>query len=128
MEPWERLFWSCRPGFPSSVLHPRTDYALTDFRIVVRRRGALLHEIALDDIAAVRLEQSWRQRLAATSNVRISSRRAGRGILLRDIHHGPQLALILQLLASDGQSLDQQFVRDALSTDASPLLRPNHAV
>src|SRR5439155_27020963 len=48
--------------------------------------------------------------------------------LLRDIHHGPHLALLLQLLASDRQSLDQQFVRDALSTDASPLLRPNHAV
>src|SRR5947207_14221752 len=110
MEPWERLFWSCRPGFPSSILHPRTVYTLTDFRLLVRRRGILLHEIALDDIASVRLEQSWRQRLTATSNVRVASRLAGRGggsVLLRDIHHGPQLALILQLLAGDRHSLDQ---------------------
>lgn len=128
MESWERLFWSCRPGFPSSLFHPRTDYALTDFRIAVRRGGAVLHEIALDDIAAVRLEQSGRQRLAATSNVRITSRRAGRPIVLQDVHHGPQLALILQLLAGDRHSLDQEFVRRALSPDASPLLRPNHAV
>lgn len=80
MEPWERSYWSCRPGFPASALHPRTDYALTDVRIVERRRGAVLHEIALDDIATVRLEQSWRQRLAATANVRVTSRRAGRWI------------------------------------------------
>jgi hypothetical protein len=95
---------------------------------VVRRRSALLHEIALDDIAAVRLEQSWRQRLAATSNVRVTSRRPGRSLLLRDIRHGPQLALILQLLASDHRCVDQEFVRAALSADASPLMRPNHAV
>jgi hypothetical protein len=128
MEPWERLFWSCRPGFPASLLRPRTDYALTDFRLVVRRGGAVLHEIALDDIASVRLEQSWRQRLAATSNVRVTARRAGRQIVLRDVRHGPQLALILQLLAGDRYSLDQEFVRGALSAEASPLLRPNHAV
>jgi len=128
MEPWERLYWSCRPGFPTSVLQPRTDYALTDLRIVVRRRGEVLHEIALDDIAAVRLGQTWRQRLAATATVRVTSRRAGRRILLRDVHHGPQLTLILQLLASERHALDPEFVRDALSADASPLLRPNHAV
>jgi len=99
-------------------------------RLVVRRRGAVLHEIALDDIAAVRLEQSWRQRLAGTSTVRVVSRLAGRSMLLRDIHQGPQLALILQLLATDryGASLDREFVTTALSADRSPLLRPNPAV
>ena len=130
MEPWERLFWSSRPGFPTALLQPRIEYALTDFRLVVRRNGAVLHEIALDDIAAVRLEQSWRQRVAATSTVRVLSRRAGRAITLREVHQGPQLALILQILATDrhGAWLGREFVRSALSPDASPLLRPNHAL
>jgi hypothetical protein len=130
MEPWERLFWSCRPGLPAAILHPGTEYALTDLRIAVRRRGTVVHEIALDDIAAVRLQQGWRQRLAATSTVRVLSRRAGREIVLRDIHHGPQLTLILQILATDrhGTVLDREFVRSALSADAAPLLRPNHTL
>src|SRR5205814_9314317 len=42
--------------------------------------------------------------------------------------HGPQLALILQLLATDRHTIDQEFVRSALSDHASPLLRPNHTV
>jgi hypothetical protein len=130
MEPWERVFWSSGPAFPAAVLHPRTEYALTDLRIVVRRRGVVLHEIALDDISAVRLEQSWRQRLAATSTVRVHSRRGNRSMALLDIHQGPQLALILQLLATDrfGTAVDQEFVQSALSVDAPRLLRPNHAV
>jgi hypothetical protein len=130
MEPWERVFWSSSPAFPASLLRPRTEYALTDFRIVVRRHGRVVQEIALDDIAAVRLEQSWRQRLAATSTVRVHSRHANRSLVLRDVHPGPQLALILQLLASDRlkATLDREFVRRALSNDAPPLLRPNHAV
>jgi Bacterial PH domain len=129
MESWECLFWSGRPGFPTAVFQPRTEYALTDFRVVVRRRSAILHEIALDDIAAVRLEQGWRQRLTATSTVRVQSRRsASRAITLRDVRHGPQLALILQLLATERHGLDPEFVRGALSAEALPLLRPNHAV
>jgi hypothetical protein len=94
----------------------------------VRRRGAIVHEIALDDIASVRLGQSWRQRLAGTSTVCIRSRLIGRLITLRDIHQGPQLALVLQLLATDraGATLDREFVESALGANAPRLLQPNH--
>jgi hypothetical protein len=128
MESWERILWSSAPAFPASLLFPRTEYALTDFRIVVRRGGTIVHEIALDDIAAVRLEQSWRQRHSGTSTVSIRSRLIGRLITLRDIHQGPQLALVLQLLATDrlGATLDRDFVESALSTNAPRLLQPNH--
>jgi Bacterial PH domain len=129
VEPWEHELWSSSPAFPTSVLCPRTGYALTDFRIVVRERDRVAHDIALDDIAAVRLEQGWRQRLGATSTVRVWSR-TGRVIALRDIRHGPQLALILQLLATNhlGSTIDREFVETALSADSPPLLRPNHAL
>lgn len=130
MEPWERVFWSSSPAFPSSALHFGTSYALSDLRVVVRRYGRLIQEIALDDIAAVRLEQNWCQRLAATSTVRIRSHRAGRVLALKNIHHGPQLALILQLLATDrfGALLDAEFVANALGPGAPDLLRPNQGL
>jgi hypothetical protein len=128
VEPWERVFWSSSPA--SSALHFGCEYALSDLRVVVRRRGRVVQEIALDDIAAVRLEQNWCQRLAATSTVRIRSRRAGRVVTLRNIHHGPQLALILQLLATDrvGALLDAEFVATALGPGAPHLLRPNQGL
>jgi hypothetical protein len=129
VESWERVFWSSSPGFPSS-LHFGLKYALSDFRVVARRGGRVIQEIALDDVAAVRLEQNWYQRLAATSTVRIRSRRAGRVLALRSIHHGPQLALILQLLATDrfGAMLDAEFVASALGPGAQQLLRPNQGL
>lgn len=130
VESWERVFWSSFPAFPVSILRPQTEYVLTDVRLVVRRSGRVVHEIALDDIAAVRLEQSWRQRLAATSTVRVHPRRGTGSIGLHEIHHGPQLALILQLLATErlAATIDYEFVQSALSADAPRLLRPNHAV
>ena len=130
MEPWERIFWSSRPAFPVSALRPGLEYTLTDFRVVVRRREHIVQEIALDDIAAVRLEQKWYQRPAATSTVRIHSRRAGRSLVLAHIHHGPQLALILQLLAADGvgANLDPGFVASALGPGAPHLFRPSEGL
>src|SRR4051812_3624834 len=134
MESWERILWSSAPGFPSRWLRPRTTYALTDLRVVRRRRDTIVHEIALQDIAAVRLEQRWHQRLFATSTVRVQSRSPrGRSIALSGVHHGPQLALILQLLAEDEGANARlitggDFVERALSHDAPPLLRPNPVV
>jgi hypothetical protein len=130
MEQWERVFWSSPPGFPTSWLNPHTDYVLTDFRLMVRRRGQILHEIALDDIVDVQLELGCCQRLAATSTVRIQARHGHPAMVLRNIRQGPQLALILQLRAAErfGAALDPEFVRSALRSDAAPLLRPNHAL
>jgi hypothetical protein len=130
VEPWERVFWAASPAFPSSVVHFGREYALSDIRVVIRSRGRICQELALDDIAAVRLEQTWYQRLAATSTVRIQSQRAGRELVLRNIHHGPQLALILQLLATDrtGALLDGEFVRRALGPGAPHLLRPSQGL
>ena len=130
MESWERIFWSASPAFPFSVFHPGRTYVLTDLRLASQQRERIVQEIALDDIAAVRLEQTWYQRVTATSTVRIHSKRAGRCIVLANVYHGPQLALILQLLATDrfGALMDPEFVAGALAPGAPHLLRPNHGL
>jgi hypothetical protein len=127
VESWERLFWSSSPAFPDSAFHPSLEYILTDFRVVVRKQALIVQEIALDDIVGVRLEQKWYQRLAATSTVRIHSRHPGRSVTLKNIRHGPQLALVLQLLSTDrfGAKVDPEFVEYALGSGAPQLLRPN---
>jgi hypothetical protein len=126
MESWEQVLWSSSPAFPSSLSRPATEYILTDFRVVVRRRGRIVQELALDDVAGVRLSQSWHERLAATSTVRIDSRRLNSTVELRGIHQGPQLALVLQLLCTRRieTDIDRQFVASALAPDAPRLLRP----
>jgi hypothetical protein len=126
MESWEQVLWSSSPAFPSALARPATEYILTDFRIVVRRRRRIVQELALDDVAAVRLSQGWHERLAATSTVHIDSRRLNSTVALRGIHQGPQLALVLQLLStrSFGTDIDRQFVASALAPDAPRLLRP----
>jgi cytochrome c553 len=128
--PWERIYWSSAPGFPAALVRRSVEYVLTDLRLVIRRRKRIVAECALDDIASVRLEQKWYQRGAATSTVRVVSKRANRGLVLRDIVHGPQLTLILQLLSTDrtGARLDQEFVASALGPDAPSLLRPRHGM
>jgi hypothetical protein len=132
MEIQERVFWSACPRCPISVIAPRTSYTLTDLRILVRRRGRIVHEIALGDIADVELRQTWRQRLAATSTVRVRSKRAGRWVALREISHGPQLALVLQMMSAEAETngfwcadaVGPAFIERALSAD-SPLLAPS---
>jgi len=125
--PWERLLWSSAPGFFSRLLHPDTKYVLTDFRVAIRRGDNTLHEIAIDDIADVRLEQSRWQRFTATSSVVIDAKRPGRSISLNDVREGPQLALILQLMATDhfAARIDEEFVRSAIGPGAPRLLHPN---
>ena len=130
---WEQVFWSSSPSFPASLARPRTRYAFTDFRLVVRRGNRTIHELALDDIDGVSLSQSWWQRASGTSTVRIFSRRDARVLELANIRHGPQLALILQLRATelfgdDTRNLDADFFRSALGPGAPSILRPHQGL
>ena len=128
MESWEHVLWSSTPALPSALARPFVEYILTDFRIMVRRRGHILQELALDDVTSVRLTQSWHERLAATSTVHIDSRRQKSAVALRAIHQGPQLALVLQLLSVDragGQNeIDREFLAGALAPTAPRLMHP----
>ena len=134
MEIQERVFWSGCPRFPLSVIAPKTSYTLTDLRILVRCRGRIVHEIALDDIADVDLRQTWRQRVAGTSTVRVQSKRARRWVALQDISQGPQLALVLQMLSAEAatnglccaDAIGPAFIERALSRDAPHLIPPRH--
>jgi hypothetical protein len=126
MESWEQVLWSSSPAFPVALARPSVEYILTDFRIMVRQRGRLLQELALDDVAGVRLTQNWCERLAATSTVRINSRRHDSAVSLRGINQGPQLALVLQLLSTDrvGTDVDRAFIASALAPGSPRLLHP----
>jgi len=131
--PWEQVLWSSRPDFPASLSQPRTRYAFTDFRIVVRRGNRTVRELALEDIESVSLSQSWWQRALGTSTVRIVSRRDAQGLELANIHHGPELSLILQLRATelfgdDRRNLDADFFRRALGPGAPSILHPNRGL
>lgn len=121
------MLWISSPAFPVSMLRPATEYVLTDLRLIVRRHGQIVQELALDDVTAVRLTQSWHQRLGATSSVVVHQRRKRRPLELSHIHQGPQLALVLQLLSTDrsGGDVDREFVASALAPDAPRLLRPH---
>ena len=130
--PWEHLLWSSAPTFPVSLVRPATRYAFTDFRLVVNRRNRTIDELALHDIENVCLTQVWWQRLIGTSTVSVFSRRHRAPLQLANIHHGPQLALILQLRATelfgdDAKALDREFFRSALGPRATSILRPRRA-
>ncbi len=127
--PWEQVIWSGAPVFPVSLLRPAIRYALTDFRLVVRRNKRTVGELALDDIDKVRLTQDWWQRARGTSTVRVHGRHGGASLELANVHQGPELALVLQLRATewfceDGRELGADFLRSALRADAAPVLRP----
>lgn len=137
---WERIVWSARPAFPRALTGFRTEYVLTDFRILIRRSGRTVNEIAVDDVAHVELRQGRLQRLWGTSTVVIYCRHSRHGrhhthhrrkpVELVDVRQGPQLALVLQLLTTEGASVtaDDEFVRSALGPHSPRLLRPKHAV
>jgi cytochrome c553 len=131
--PWEQVLWSSSPAFPGSWGWIRTGYALTNFRLVVKRRNRTVEELALDDIESVVLTQAWWQRTAGTSTVHVFSRRDGSVLELANIHHGPQLALVLQLRATelfgdDARGLDAEFFRNALGPAAPSILRPRQGL
>ena len=126
--PWEQVFWRSAPAFPVWLSQPSTRYAFTDFRLVVRHRNRTVQELALDDIEGVRLTQTWWQRVAGTSTVRVRSRRGGAPLELAHIHHGPELALVLQLRAADlfgedSRDLDADFFRTALGPGSRSVLQ-----
>jgi len=131
--PWEQVLWSSSPAFPGSWGWIRTEYALTSFRLVVKRRNRTVEELALDDIESVTLTQVWWQRTAGTSTVHVFSRRDGSVLELANIHHGPQLALVLQLRATelfgdDTRGVDAEFFRNALGPAAPSILRPRQGL
>jgi hypothetical protein len=131
--PWEQILWSSAPAFPVSLSVPGTEYAFTDFRLVVNRRKRTVAELALHDIESVRLTQSWWQRATGTSTVRVCSRRDGTTLELANIRHGPQLALVLQLRATelfgdDSPALEAEFFRRALGPGAPSILRPRQGL
>src|SRR5688572_4276371 len=131
--PWEQILWSSAPAFPASLSLPGIQYAFTDFRLVVNRKKRTVAELALHDIENVQLTQSWWQRATGTSTVRVCSRRDGTTLELANIHHGPQLALVLQLRATelfgdDAAALDAEFFRRALGPGAPSILRPHQGL
>jgi cytochrome c553 len=130
--PWEQILWSAQPAFPVRLWRTHTYYAFTNFRLVVKRRNRTIDELALADIDSVSLTQTWWQRAAGTSTVHVSSTRRDSAMQLANIHHGPQLALVLQLRATelfgDEMNLDADFFRTALGPGTPPLLRPYRAI
>ncbi len=131
--PWEQVLWSSSPSFPALLSRRHTQYAFTDFRLLVRRRNRTIRELALDDIDSVCLSQSWWQRALGTSTVQIFSRRDGLALELANIRHGPQLALILQLRATElfgdeSRNLDADFFRSALGPGAPSILHPHQGL
>ena len=129
--PWEQVLWSASPQLPVRLWRSRTEYAFTNFRLVVRRRNRSIDELALDDIDAVTVSQAWWQRAAGTSTVHVSSKRGGPALQLVNIQHGPPLALVLQLRATelfgDEMNIDADFFRLALGPGTPSLLRPYRA-
>jgi cytochrome c553 len=91
-------------------------YVLTDFR-VVRVRGRIIEEIAIQDIADVRRSESRVDRLAGTATI-VVTRRGGRTppLVLRGVRGSMHLASLLDLLAGDPNAqLDSDAVAAALS-------------
>jgi hypothetical protein len=126
--PWEQVLWSTSAAFPVSCWPLRVEYAFTNLRLVAKRRNRTVQELPLDDIESVSLSQSWWQRAVGTSTVHVLSKRDGSLLELANIHHGPQLALVLQLratelFADDTRALDPEFFRSALKPVAASVLR-----
>jgi hypothetical protein len=121
--PWERVLWSGRPAMPVRLLRPRERYYVTDFR-VIKRIGRSVLEIAAHDIASVELTCSAWQRVRGASTLVIASRRSTDPRLeFRGIRHGPQLALVVQLLASE-RHIDETLLKDAAGVGAADPFRP----
>jgi hypothetical protein len=84
---WERRLWKGRR------------YVLTDFRLVVTDLG---DEISLDDIGDIHRSQSFFQTPLGLSTLDVRHRDSRRrGVVLRNVRRGPQLAALIELLASD---------------------------
>ena len=102
------MLWSGRAGCFAGLSRIGQRYHVTDFRVVVdRRSGPPIREIAVLDIGAVDLQQTRWQRIRGTGTLVIRSKRERVDpLVLADIRRGPQLALVLQLLATDRLGVD----------------------
>lgn len=120
---WERLLWSGRPGWFSRTIRLGETYHLTDFRAVIRRGDRTIAELALHDLAHVDLRQTRAQRLRGTSTVVLHPKGRQEILELADIRRGPQLALVLELLATHpaGFELNSSIVNDTLGPGAPEL-------
>jgi hypothetical protein len=120
---WERLLWSGRPGLLDRAIRLGETYHLTDFRAVVRRGDRTTAELALHDLARVDIRQTRTQRLRGTSTVVLYPKGNQEVVELADIRRGPQLALVLELLATHpaGFELNSSIVNDALGPGAPEL-------
>jgi hypothetical protein len=96
-------------------------YALTDFRLVRAARSGLT-EIALADIADVRVTRTPLDRLTGTSTIRVKSRLdAAPPLVLNGVRRAAALAALLDLLSGHAQSpLDADAVTSALAWDPHP--------
>jgi hypothetical protein len=125
--PWERVLWSGRPAWPWRVVRARELYFVTDFRVIVEDTAGI-GEIAAHDIEGADLLCSSRQRLLGVSTLVVRSRRqVDPRLVLRDIRHGPQLALVVQLLASE-RHIDDTLLRDASGKGAADPFHPRRTL
>jgi hypothetical protein len=101
-------------------------YHLTDFRAVVRRGDRTIAELALHDLARVDIRQRRTQRLRGTSTVVLHPKGNQEVVELADIRRGPQLALVLELLATHpaGFELNPSILNDTLGPGAPELFEP----
>jgi hypothetical protein len=105
VQSWERRLWKGRR------------YVLTDFRLIATHSG---DEIGLDDIGDIHRSQSFIQNLfgLATLDVRHRNPRR-RGLVLRNVRRGAQLAALIELVASDGLArVNPDAAADARATMA----------
>jgi hypothetical protein len=87
---WERRLWKGRC------------YVLTDLRLVATDLGA---EVSLDDIGDIHRSQSFFQTLLGLSTLDVRHRDSRRrGVVLRSVRRGAQLAALIELLATDRQA------------------------
>jgi hypothetical protein len=118
--PWERLLWSRRPWHARARLLGER-YYLTDFRVLRLTRDAV-SEIALDDISDIQRTETRFEHLVGTSTIAVYAGNRGEPLLLRSVRRGPQLAALLELLASDPQA-----PRDAAGVQAALAWEPRQA-
>jgi hypothetical protein len=84
---WERRLWKGRR------------YVLTDFRLIATDLG---DEISLDDIGDIHRSQAFREALLGLSTLDVQHRDSRRrGVVLRSVRRGAQLAALIELLATD---------------------------
>jgi hypothetical protein len=108
--PWERLLWRGH-----SLLPPRTQYGLTDLRLV-RIGHRWEDELAIYDLGAIQTTRSWVDRLLRTSTLIVTAREHRRApLVLRHIRRAAEVAAVLDLLVSEPHhTLDAEALRSAL--------------